>query len=317
MESGTNRNNQSKKLLIASPRGFCAGVKRANDALDQAIKTYPDKTVYCYHQIVHNTYVVKYFENKGVVFVNNVSEVPKNSILVFSSHGVSPEIRQEAQKRRLITIDATCPYVTKTHFEVKRYASLGNKIIYIGQRNHDEAMGTAGEAPDDTIIVQSTEDLKNLKISPKNKTALVTQTTLSFDETEDLKQSIKAIFPNISEPSISDICAATQNRQNGIKQIVKLGAKIVIVLGSKNSANSNKLKTVAEKSGAKAYLLDDISEINPTILEQTDCIGLSAGASLPENKITEAISWFKNRGVKEIKEVVVAEENIIFPEVKI
>lgn len=299
---------QPKKLLLASPRGFCAGVKRAIDALNQAVAAYPNETIYCYHQIVHNTHVVADFEGKGVKFVNSINEIPEGSILIFSSHGVSPEIRQLSMNKKLRTIDATCPFVLKTHLEVRKYAADGDKIIYIGQPNHDEALGTTGEAPESTIIAQTVKEIQNLNFSPADKVALVTQTTLSFDETSKLRQAIHEKFPDIIEPLKSDICMATQNRQNGVKELVKRGAKIVIVLGSANSSNSNKLQQVAEKEGAKAFLVDDITEIDPSTLEVADTIGLTAGASLPEYKITEAIDWFKNNGIEKIEEVIATDE---------
>lgn len=309
--------NFPKKLLLASPRGFCAGVKRAIEILNNLLEENPNQTIYCYHQIVHNTHVVKNFESKGVKFVDNLDEVPGNSILVFSSHGVSPKIKAEALKKKLKTIDATCPYVIKTHVEVKKYAAENYQIIYIGQPNHDETIGTTGEAPKNTSIIQTEMDIANLSFPPTSPIALITQTTLSFDETAKLKKILKKKYPKILEPTTSDICRATQNKQNGVKEIIQQGAKIVIILGSVNSSNSNKLKMVAEKSGAKAYLIDEIAEIDPEILKGVNCIGLSAGASLPENKITEAIKWFKKHGVKDIEEIVVAEEKIIFPEIKI
>lgn len=302
------KNNFPKKLLLASPRGFCSGVKKAIEILDDLIQKNPNQTIYCYHQIVHNTFVVKDFEERGVKFVNGLDEVPKGSILVFSSHGVSPSIKLQASNLKLQTIDATCPFVAKTHNEIKKYAQDGIKIIYIGQVGHDEATGATGEAPESTIIISSLADLPNIPYSPKEKISLITQTTLSFDETEKIKQALRKRFPKLIEPPKDDICQATQNRQNGVKEIVRKGAKIVIVLGSKNSSNSNRLKSIAEKAGAKAYLVDEISEIDPKSLETVDCVGLTAGASLPEYKITEAINWFKNQGIKNIEEISVADE---------
>lgn len=306
------KNNFPKKLLLASPRGFCSGVKRAIEILNDLIKNNPNKTIYCYHQIVHNTFVVKDFEQRGVKFVNELNEVPRGSILVFSSHGVSPQIKLQASNFQLQVFDATCPFVAKTHAEIKNYAKDKIKIIYIGQKGHDEAVGATGEAPNSTIIIESFTDLLNIPYQPDDQIALITQTTLSFDETEKIKQALRKKFPNLIEPPRLDICMATQNRQNGVKEIVKKGAEVVIVLGSKNSSNSNRLKSIAEKAGAKAYLLDEISEIDPKILEAVDCIGLTAGASLPEEKITEAIEWFKSKGIKEIKEISVADENSSF-----
>lgn len=309
MAGGLKKNNPSPKLLLASPRGFCAGVTRAISALNEVIKTYPDQTIYCYHQIVHNKYVISEFKEKGVKFVSSIEEVPDNSILVFSSHGVSPLLKKQAEQKKLKTIDATCPFVIKTHLEIKKYASLGDKTIYIGQPGHDEAVGATGEAPESTTIIQTEKEIESLPISQSDKVALVTQTTLSVDETEHLKYSLRKRFPNLIEPPVSDICMATQNRQNGVKELVKKGAQLIIVLGSTNSSNSNKLKKVAEKEGAKAYLIDDISEIDPKIISKINCVGLTAGASLPEYKITEALEWFKTRGIKDIEEVAVADEN--------
>lgn len=309
MENGQSKNHQPIKLLLASPRGFCTGVKKAIEILNNLIKKKPNQTIYCYHQIVHNTHVVKDFEERGVKFVDNLNEVPNGSILVFSSHGVSPKIRQQTINHKLKTIDATCPYVLKTHAEIKKYAKEGTKIIYIGQPNHDETIGTTGEAPNSTTIIQTEKEIENLSFSPTTLIALITQTTLSFDETKSFRELLKLKYPQIIEPAKSDICQATQNRQNGVKKIVKMGARIVIVLGSQNSSNSNRLKTVAEKAGAKAYLLDEILEIDPKVLENIDCVGLTAGASLPEYKITEAIEWFKSYGIKKVQEVTVADKS--------
>lgn len=311
MENGLLKNNWPCKLLLARPRGFCAGVKRAIEALNQILLNYPHQPIYCYHQIVHNTHVVTEFENRGVKFVAGIEEVPEGSILVFSSHGVSPQIRRQALDKRLKTIDATCPFVTKTHLEVKKFAGENYQVIYIGQPKHDEAVGTTNEAPDKTVIIQTAEEAQQLNFSSSTKLALVTQTTLSYDETAKIKEVLKQKFPQIIEPTKSDICLATQNRQNGVKQLVEKGARIVLVLGSPNSSNSNRLKRVAEESGAKAFLLDEISEIDPQILANITCVGLTAGASLPENKITEAINWFKEKGTTQVWEIVVADESQI------
>lgn len=304
-----NQTNFPKKLLLASPRGFCAGVKRAINALDKLTKTYPDETIYCYHQIVHNRSIVEYFTKKGVKFVENIADVPPKSILVFSSHGVSPLIRQKSKEKDLRVINATCPYVTKTHTEVKKYANEGCQVVYIGQANHDEAVGTVGEAPEQTTIIQNIEEATKLTIKNTKKIALVAQTTLSQEEVEDIKEILKKKFPHFEEPAKNDICLATQNRQNGVKKIVELGAQVIIVMGSPNSSNSNKLKSVAEKAGAKAYLIDDIKEVDPVILSGVKCVGLTAGASLPEYKINQAVKWFKNLGVNKIEEVIIADES--------
>lgn len=298
-----------KKLLLASPRGFCTGVKRAIEAVNNTLAKHPDETIYCYHQIVHNTHVVKDFEKKDVKFINDLSEVPDGSVLIFSSHGVSPKIKKQAADKYLKIIDATCPYVSKTHLEVKNYAYSGYQIIYIGQPKHDEAVGTCGEAENHTTIVQSMDDIKTLDFPKDHPVALVTQTTLSFDESRNLISALRKKFPSLIEPAKSDICMATQNRQNGVKELVKKGSEIVIILGSPNSSNSNRLKQVAEKTGVRAILADDISEIDSKIFIKPKIVGLTAGASLPENKITEAIEWFKSQGFTDVKEVVAADES--------
>lgn len=299
-----------KKLLLASPRGFCAGVKRAIEAVENTLAKHPGETIYCYHEIVHNTHVVKDFEKRGVKFTDDLGQIPNGSVLIFSSHGVSPQIKNQAQKMHLKTVDATCPFVAKTHLEVKNYAKLGFQVIYIGQPKHDEAVGTCGEAEGCTTIVQSLEDITSLNIPKNQRVALVTQTTLSFDESKNLISALKKKFPDLQTPPTSDICMATQNRQNGVKELVNGGAKIVIVLGSLNSSNSNRLRQVAEKMGAKAILADDISEINAGMFTGPVIVGLTAGASLPENKITEAIIWFKSQGFS-VEDVVVSDESKI------
>lgn len=302
--------NFPQKLLLASPRGFCAGVTRAIEALNLVLQTYPKKTVYCYHQIVHNVHIVREFEEKGVKFVNSLEEIPDYNIVVFSSHGVSPQIRQIAKNKKLKTIDATCPFVTKTHLEVKKYAQEGLKTIYLGQAAHDEAIGTVGEALESTFIVQTAEEINSLPLSSQEKVALVTQTTLSYDETQDLRQALRKKYSQLIEPAKSDICMATQNRQDGVKELVKNKAQLVIVLGSTNSSNSNKLKKVAEKEGVKAVLIDDIEDLDSSLLKGMKIVGLTAGASLPEYKINEAIEWFKNQGTVDITEINVANESL-------
>ncbi|MDO8570396.1 MAG: 4-hydroxy-3-methylbut-2-enyl diphosphate reductase [Candidatus Daviesbacteria bacterium] len=302
-------NKFPKKILLASPRGFCAGVKRAIDLIDLVCQKNQGKEIYCYHQIVHNLTVVSRFEKKGVIFVDNLNAVPKGSILIFSSHGISPAIKLQASNLHLQTIDATCPFVSKTHLEVKNFAKNNYHIIYLGQKNHDEAVGTVGEAPNNISVIQNLEEIEDLSFSKKQRLSLVTQTTLSFDETQNLKKELKKRFPQIEEPPQDDICKATQNRQNGVKKLVKLGAEVIIVLGSPNSSNSNRLKSVAEKMGAKAYLLDQITDLDPQLLSDINCVGLTAGASLPEEKIVEAITWFQQKKTR-IKEIKIAEENL-------
>lgn len=304
--------NFPQKLLLAKPRGFCVGVKRAINALNEVKKAYPAEKIYCYHQIVHNTHIVNEFEKKGVYFIDNLGQVPQKSVIVFSAHGIPPQIRQAAMKRKLKIIDAACPYVLKTHLEIIKYAKENYQIIYLGKKGHDEAFGATSEAPKQTIIIESVEQASSLSFPPQTKLALVTQTTLSFDETAQIRKILKDKFPKIVEPPVSDICLATQNRQNGVKKIVKMGAEIVVVLGSPNSSNSKSLKKTAESLETEAYLIDDISELHKDLFLGKKCIGLTAGASLPENKIQQALEWFKQNGSQYIEEVGVADESKIF-----
>src|SRR5215217_1583404 len=272
------------KIILANPRGFCAGVNMAIDCVDQVLAA-RGAPVYVYHEIVHNRHVVESFQGRGVVFVNEITEVPEGGVVVYSAHGISPVVRAEAKRRRLVEVDATCPLVTKVHVEVIRYARDGYTIIFVGHRNHDEAVGTAGEAPDKIIIVESPEEVEALQVPDPNKLAFVTQTTLSISDAQRTIAALKAKFPNIKHPVKDDICYATTNRQNAVSEIAP-EVDIVLVVGSQNSSNSLRLVERAREQGKAAYLIDDESELDPTwFAGRKDSVLITAGASAPEHLV--------------------------------
>lgn len=304
-------------LLIASPRGFCAGVRRAIDALWDFHKQNQAKesssTTYSYHQIIHNTHVVRDFENSGVVFVNDINEIPEGENVMFSAHGFSPEVRRQAEERKLSWIDATCPLVEKPHKEIRKFASDGYAILYIGHADHDETIGILGEAPEHIKLIENIDDAESVEVADPEKVAFTTQTTLSIDDTAEIRKTLKERFPNIIEPSRSDICYATQNRQDGVKEMIQRGASVIIVVGSPNSSNSKRLAEVAEASGIRAYFVDEVGELVGREDEflGVSIIGLTSGASAPEDKFQEVVSWFYKRGSKEIVEIIVEDESKI------
>lgn len=280
------------KILLANPRGFCAGVHMAIDVVDQVLQLYPGRTVYVYHEIVHNKHVVRRFIERGVKFVEEIDEVPEGSIVVFSAHGVSPAVRQHAKSRNLVTVDATCPLVTKVHSEAIRYAKQGYDILLVGHADHQEVVGTRGEAPDSIQVVQSPEDIPGLTIKDPNRVAYLTQTTLSTDDAAVIIDSLRGAIPTIKEPPSSDICYATTNRQAAVRQIAP-ECDVVLVVGSKNSSNSVRLTEISANVGVPAYLLDDVSELRDEWFEKfpggTDgaTVLITAGASAPEDLVAE------------------------------
>lgn len=304
-------------LLIASPRGFCAGVRRAIDALWEFHKRNQEKDpgaiTYSYHQIIHNTHVVREFENAGVMFVDDINEIPEGENVMFSAHGVSPEVRFQTEARGLTWIDATCPLVEKPHREIRKFVELGYTILYIGHAGHDETNGTIGEAPENMKLIQTVEDARDIKIKDPEKVALTTQTTLSIDDTAEIRQVLKERFPKIVEPPRSDICYATQNRQDGVKEMVGRGASVIVVVGSPNSSNSKRLAEVTESYGARAYFIDEVGELigKEGEFSGVSVIGLTSGASAPEDKLQEVVGWFRERGSKEILEIIVEDESKI------
>ena len=296
------------ELLLSSPRGFCAGVERAVKVVDEALELLPHP-IYVNHEIVHNSHVVKKFEDKGVVFVEGVSSVPKNSTLIFNAHGVPPSLVQEAKDKNLRVIDATCPLVSKVHFQAIRYAKNGYDIILIGHEGHPEVVGVTGEAPDHIFLVENPEDVATLPFERNHKLAYITQTTLSVDDCEAVIVELKKRYPDIEVPRKSDICYATTNRQAAIKQISN-EADFVLVVGSANSSNSNRLKEVAAKAGTPSRLVNDCSEIKADWFTGSEKVGITAGASTPEEIIDGVISWLKSRfDVTACRDVVVVKED--------
>lgn len=299
------------KLILANPRGFCAGVNMAIDALETTLTRF-GAPLYVYHEIVHNRPIVERFRAKGVVFVDSIAEVPTGATVLYSAHGVAPEIRRQSAERNLRAIDATCPLVTRVHTAAIRYANDGYTIIYIGHEGHDEVIGTMGEAPGSIVLVEDAEDVEALSFPPDTKLAFLTQTTLSVDETRVVIAALKARFPQITGPSKDDICYATQNRQEAVRDLVG-EADVVVVLGSRNSSNSNRLAEIARQNGKAAYLIDTASELDTDWFRPTDTVLVTAGASAPEDHVQEVIESLKRTFAAEVEVRVVREENVNFP----
>ena len=298
-------------VLLASPRGFCAGVDMAIECLDETIRCIGPK-IFVYHEIVHNRIVVDRFEKLGVTFVETLDEVPDGSVLVFSAHGVSPEVRRAAQIRRLQTIDATCPLVSKVHLEAIRYARQGYDIILIGHNGHDEIIGTMGEAPESIVLVETPEDVELLSFASSHKLAYLTQTTLSLDEANAVIQRLRQRYPHIESPAKEDICYATTNRQDAIKAILE-SADVLIVLGSQNSSNSRRLMEKGLSQGVPSYLVDDVGELQLEWFTNVETVVVTAGASAPELVVTECINYLKQHFDASISDAVLRKENVRFP----
>ena len=298
------------KVLLANPRGFCAGVNMAIDVVDQVLQI-KGAPVYVYHEIVHNLHVVNDFRARGVTFVDDVSEVPEGGVVVYSAHGVSPGIREAAKRRKLVEIDATCPLVTKVHLEVLRFAKQGYTIVFVGHRNHDEAIGTVGEAPESIVVVESAEEVERLQVPDPNKLAYVTQTTLSLGDAERIIRALRAKFPNIKAPPKEDICYATTNRQNAVNQLAP-EADLVLVIGSKNSSNSQRLVDTAKDAGKDAYLIDDVRELRPEWMAGKRSVLVTAGASAPEHLVEQLLEKLRSEyaGVVDVRTLV--EEDVNF-----
>jgi 4-hydroxy-3-methylbut-2-en-1-yl diphosphate reductase len=300
----------SKQILVASPRGFCAGVVRAIDIVNLALEVY-GTPLYVLNEIVHNAHVVKSFRDKGVEFVRTLDDVPAGCRVIFSAHGISPEIRKRAIARELKTIDATCPLVTKVHLEALRYKRQNYTIILIGHEHHEEVTGTMGEAPDHIKLVGSAEEVDQLDLPANAKIAFLTQTTLSLDDTREIIERLRLRYPQIEGPNVNDICYATQNRQNAVQEMSRT-AQMILVIGSTNSSNSNRLVEVAEKAGAQAHLIDDTHKIDPAWLENMESIGITAGASTPEFLVNEVIHYLGQFGYKAVQEVQTVDEDVHF-----
>ena len=300
----------TKTLFRIRPRGFCAGVVRAIEIVDLALKAY-GAPVYVLHEIVHNHYVVEDLAAKGAVFVNSLDEVPAGARLIFSAHGVSPAVRAQAGLRDLRVIDATCPLVTKVHLEAVACAKQGRTIVLIGDPDHDEVEGTLGEAPDATVVVSNVEDVEKLTVPDPDRLVYLTQTTLSRYDTEHIINRLKERFPAIEGPSADDICYATQNRQEAVVTIGKQ-AELVLVVGSQNSANSNRLVEVAKMAGADSYLIDNAGAIEPGWLDGRERIALTAGASAPERLVEQVVERLGEMGFENVEDIEVIPENVRF-----
>lgn len=299
------------RVLLASPRGFCAGVNMAIDALDLAIRSLPPP-IYVYHEIVHNKYVVRRFREQGVVFVDDLSEVPAGATLLFSAHGVSPEIRRVARERNLRAIDATCPLVTKVHLEAIKYANQGYTILLIGHEGHDEVIGTMGEAPEAILLVETPEEVDRLVIADETKVAYLTQTTLSVDDANRIIRRLKDRFPHIAAPPKDDICYATQNRQEAVS-ILSSEAHLTLVLGSQNSSNSQRLAELSRERGVTAHLIDGVEDIDPVWFTDVQIVLVTAGASAPEVVVEAVLDFLTDRFGATVEIRSLRSEDVSFP----
>jgi 4-hydroxy-3-methylbut-2-enyl diphosphate reductase len=299
------------EIILANPRGFCAGVNMAIDCLDQALKLF-ESDIYVYHEIVHNKYVVERFEAQGVTFVDSVEDVPEGAILLYSAHGVSPEIRRLSQERNLHTVDATCPLVTKVHLEAVKYAREGYNIILIGHEGHDEVIGTMGEAPESITLVESPEEVADLPFGPGDKLAYLTQTTLSVEEAARVIDALKEHYPHIVAPPKEDICYATTNRQQAVAQLVPQ-SDLLLVLGSQNSSNSRRLMEIGLSLGKPAYLVDGQQDLHAEWFDGVETVLITAGASAPEVVVQDCVEYLRNNYGATMKEQVIQEEHVHFP----
>ena len=299
-----------RKVILAKPRGFCAGVERAIEVVEQALERFPGP-VYVRKEIVHNPHVVSALRQKGARFVDELTEVPEGATTIFSAHGVSPAVHEAAKQRRLRVVDATCPLVTKVHAEATRFAREGYTLLLIGHEGHEEVEGTMGEAPQAIRLVQTVEEAAAVAVNDPEKVAVITQTTLSVDDTREIVDALKRRFPKLVVPRKDDICYATQNRQNAVKAIVR-DVEAVLVIGAKNSSNSIRLTEVAEDAGKRAYLINDASEINPAWFEGVRCVGVTSGASAPEHLVQDVVEALKRLGATEVEEWELVREDVSF-----
>ena len=301
---------KGKKLLRIRPRGFCAGVVRAVDIVQLAVEAY-GPPVYVHHEIVHNRYVVEQLRRRGAIFVESVEDVPIGAVLIFSAHGVPPTVREEAHLRRLRVIDATCPLVTKVHLEALRFAREGRTIILIGHKDHQEIVGTSGEAPEQTVVVDSVEAVNRLVVEDPTRLAYLTQTTLSLYDTNEIVTRLRERFPQIAGPASDDICYATQNRQEAVEQVAR-EVQLMLVVGSPNSSNSNRLVEVAQRCGVKARLIDDASAISADWFEGIESVGLTAGASAPEVLVEQVSERLAQYGFTDQSDLDLIREDVRF-----
>lgn len=298
------------KLLLSKPRGFCAGVVRAIETVEKALRIW-GAPIYVKHQIVHNRHVVEDLEKKGAIFIEDLSEVPEGSRIIYSAHGIPPSVREEGKKRHLIEIDASCGLVIRVHSAAKRFAKKGYHVLLIGHRNHVEVIGTAGEAPEDTTIIESVADVEKLTFPQEQRLFYTTQTTLSLDDVKDITEALKEKYPFIETLPSSSICYATTNRQLALQEITH-SVDLVLVVGDPTSSNSNRLVEVARKRGVSGYLINSPNEIDPSWLKEVKAIGLTAGASTPESVVQQCIETLRTLGVTSTEEVEYTEENVFF-----
>jgi 4-hydroxy-3-methylbut-2-enyl diphosphate reductase len=299
-----------RRVLLAAPRGYCAGVDRAVQTVEEALDLY-GAPVYVRKEIVHNKHVVEELSQRGAIFVDEETEVPEGEMVVFSAHGVAPAVHDNAAARRLRTIDATCPLVTKVHVEARRFAADGYTIVMIGHEGHEEVEGTTGEAPDSIVLVQTVEEVADLEVADPERVAFITQTTLSVDETAEIIAALRARFPGIVSSKSDDICYATTNRQIAVKQLAG-ECELVLVIGSTNSSNSNRLVEVAREHGAASHLIDNQSQVQEEWLEGVETVGITSGASAPEELVAALVELFRERGAEEVSELRTVEEDVRF-----
>ncbi len=298
------------KIILAAPRGFCAGVNMAIECLDMALNAF-EAPIYVYHEIVHNRFVVESFTDRGVVFVDDLDDVPENSHLLFSAHGVSPEIRKIARDRQLVAIDATCPLVTKVHLEAIRFAKLGYHIVLIGHEGHDEVVGTMGEVPESIVLVESAEEVDQLDFPAEARVAYLTQTTLSVDDASRIIRRLEKRFPEIASPAKEDICYATQNRQEAVRLLAK-EANLVLVLGSQNSSNSQRLKEISLELNIPAQLIDGVEDIDSSWFDEIETVLITAGASAPESVVEDCVAYLQKNYQAEVEVRTIREEEVHF-----
>jgi len=299
-----------EKLLLAAPRGYCAGVDRAVQTVERALEIH-GPPVYVRKEIVHNKHVVEQLKERGAIFVDQETEVPEGETVVFSAHGVAPSVHANASARELRTIDATCPLVTKVHVEAKKFAADGYTIVFIGHEGHEEVEGTMGEAPASMVLIETEEDVDNLEVEDPDRVAFLTQTTLSVDETDRVIRRLRERFPNVTGPKSDDICYATTNRQAAVRQMAR-ECDLVLVIGSRNSSNSNRLVEVARDHGADSYLIDNQTQVQEEWLEGKRVVGISSGASAPEELVQSLVDFFRERGTEEVSEYEVVQEDVRF-----
>jgi 4-hydroxy-3-methylbut-2-enyl diphosphate reductase len=299
-----------RRVLLAAPRGYCAGVDRAVVTVERALERY-GPPVYVRKEIVHNKHVVEQLSQRGAIFVDEETEVPEGELVVFSAHGVAPSVHANAEQRRLRTIDATCPLVTKVHVEARKFAAQGYTIVLIGHEGHEEVEGTTGEAPENIVLVQTEEDVGDLEVEDPDRVAFITQTTLSVDETTAIIEALTRKFPNITGPKTDDICYATTNRQLAVKQLAR-ECDLVLVIGSTNSSNSNRLVEVAREHGAASHLIDNSLQVDEAWLDGVETVGITSGASAPEELVSELVEFFRERGASDVSELRTVDEDVRF-----